>query len=96
MKFTEEQLENAIIELLAEKGYPHIHGKRIDRSNESVVIEEDLRKYLRTRYTSDNITNSEINTVINKIDRLPASDLYSSNKKFIVAKKYRNFSTYYY
>lgn len=83
MKFTEAQLEEAIIELLGEQGYPHILGETIQRGAEEVLIKDDLRKYLQQRYAGDGITGGEIEFIVNKIERLPASDLYGSNKAFM-------------
>jgi len=83
MKFTEAQLEEAIIELLGEQGYPHFLGENIARGPEEVLIKDDLREYLQERYSTDGITDGEIEFIINKIERLPASDLYGSNKDFI-------------
>lgn len=42
-KFTEAQLEQAIIELLEEEGYPHVPDETIQRSPEEVLIKYDLR-----------------------------------------------------
>ena len=83
MKFTEAQLEEAIIELLGEQGYPHVLGENIERDSEEVLIKDDLRAYLQERYAADGITEGEIAFIINKIERLPASDLYGSNKAFM-------------
>lgn len=84
MKFTEAQLEEAILELLDEQGYPHVIGEAIpDRSPEGVLIEADLRKFLATRYADQDITEGEINSIVQRIERLPASDLYESNKAFM-------------
>ena len=83
MKFTEAQLEEAIIELLGEQGYPHILGETIQRGAEEVLIKDDLREYLQQRYAGDGITGGEIEFIVNKIERLPASDLYGSNKAFM-------------
>ena len=83
MKFTEAQLEEAIIELLGEQGYPHVLGEAIERSPEEVLIKDDLREHLRTRYVGDEITDGEIDLIVNKIERLPASDLYGSNRAFM-------------
>ena len=82
MKFTEEQLEKAIIELLEEQGYPHVKGTSVQRSPESVLIKEDLYSFLSTKYGSAGITDSEITSIIRQITALPASDLYESNKIF--------------
>ena len=43
MKFTEAKLEQAVVELLAEQGYPHLLGGELTRNNSDVLIKEDLR-----------------------------------------------------
>ncbi|MFG6206518.1 type I restriction endonuclease subunit R [Pseudomonas retamae] len=80
MKFTEEKLEQAIIELLGKEGYPHTCGEVLDRTPEDVLIKSDLRKFLAKRYVSFGITNIEIEQIIHNLEYLPASDLYDSNK----------------
>jgi type I restriction enzyme R subunit len=80
MKFTEERLEQAIIELLEKEDYLHTCGDEIDRAPEDVLIKSDLREFLAKRYQTDNITSYEIEQVIHKLDYLPASDLYDTNK----------------
>ncbi|PJE79246.1 Type-1 restriction enzyme R protein [invertebrate metagenome] len=82
MKFTEEQLENAIIQLLQQQGYPHHKGQSIKRTLQDVLIKDDLRRFLAERYKADHITTGEIDFIIRQLDTLPASDLYDSNKKF--------------
>ncbi len=83
MKFTEEQLEKAIIELLGEEKIPHVLGAEIIREPSDVLIKEDLKKYLLERYEDDEITEQEVNTIIRQFERLPSSDLYESNKAFM-------------
>lgn len=80
MKFTEERLEQAIIELLEKEGYPHSCGEQIKRTTEDVLIKSDLREFLAERYQSNSITDNEIESVIHKLEYLPASDLYDTNK----------------
>ena len=80
MKFTEAQLEQAIISLLGEKGYPYVAGPSIIRSEEEVLIPEDLRTFLKTEYKDQQITNSEIESILKDLQRLPNYDLYESNK----------------
>lgn len=82
-KFTEAQLEQAIIELLGEEGYPHVLGETVSRSPDEVLIKDDLRTFLREQYANDGITQSEIELIIRKLEVLPASDLYGSNKAFM-------------
>jgi len=80
MKFTEERLEQAIIELLGKEGYPHSFGEQVERTTEDVLIKSDLREFLAERYKNDSITVNEIESIIQKLEYLPASDLYDTNK----------------
>ena len=80
MKFTEAQLETAIIQLLGDVGYPHVLGATISRKPSEVLIKDDLQAYLAARYATDNITTSEIESVIRKLTSYSAADLYESNK----------------
>lgn len=82
MKFTEAKLEQAVVELLAEQGYPHLLGGQLTRNNSDVLIKEDLRAFLTKRYAKNNITTGEVDSIIAKLEKLPASDLYESNKTF--------------
>ncbi|WP_245673246.1 type I restriction endonuclease subunit R [Endozoicomonas ascidiicola] len=82
MKFTEEQLEKAIIQLLGEQGYPYVSGSAITRQPEQVLIKDDLRQYLANRYAPQGITESEIASIIRQLETLPTSDLYDSNRQF--------------
>jgi len=81
MKFTEYQLEKAFIELLDAQHIPHVNGKKITRNDDDVLIKSDIIDFLKNRYTD--ISDSEIKTIINKLEVLPSSDLYHSNKKII-------------
>ena len=80
MKFTEAKLEQAVIDLLSQQGYPHIIGESISREPGEVLIKEDLRRFLAAQYAGDHITANEIDSIIRKLETLPASDLYESNK----------------
>jgi type I restriction enzyme R subunit len=79
-KFTESKLEQAFIELLGNEGYPHHLGTTISRMEDEVIIEADLKAFLQQQYQKEGITDIEIQTIIHQIQRLPASDLYESNK----------------
>lgn len=80
MKFNEAKLEQAIIELLEQEGYPHVSGESIERDLSEVLIKEDLRTYLQDRYSSAGLTVSEANSIVKELESYPASDLYESNK----------------
>ncbi|MFA6815031.1 MAG: type I restriction endonuclease subunit R [Parabacteroides sp.] len=81
MKFTEEKLEQAVIELFEAEGYKHLTGEHIHKEMPDVLLRDDLRQYLLNRYSSENITLNEISSVIRKLELYPASALYGSNKK---------------
>lgn len=80
MKFTETALEEAIIELTLKQGILHVPGGKIIRAPDDVLIKDDLRTFLANKYEADDITPSEIDTIIRKLEMLPHSDLYDSNK----------------
>jgi type I restriction enzyme R subunit len=80
MKFTEAQLESAIIELLGAEGYPHVLGEEIERQPQDVLIKSDLRAYLTKRYAAEHITPQEIESVIKQLEAYSSADLYDSNR----------------
>lgn len=82
-KFDEATLEQAIIDLLGEHGYPHVHGGTIERSPDEVLIEDDFRGFLKASYAADKITDEEITGIIRRLKTFPASDLYDTNKKIM-------------
>jgi len=83
MKFTEEKLEKAFTELLEVEGFPHHLGNSIIRSVDDVIIESDLLNYLLTKYTSQNLTQSEAKSIVLQLRSLPSGDLYESNKTIL-------------
>jgi len=85
MKFTEERLEQAIIELLSKEDIPHTFGDTLARNAEDVLIKADLREFLVEQYANDHITSNEIEAVIRQLSAFPASDLYETNK--VIMKK---------
>ena len=79
-KFTEAKLEEAFIEILGNEGYPHKLGSTLVRSEDEVLIEDDLRAFLKERYKKEKITNVEIDSIIMQFKTLNAYDLYETNK----------------
>ncbi len=60
-RFTEAQLEQAIIDLLKEEGHEHVHGKTINRDLTEVLLKEDLKSQEATFNSpkpSPNITSN--------------------------------------
>jgi len=80
-QFNEEQLENAIIELFVQQGYTHVFGDSIHRRLEDILLEDDLRAYLEKRYRDDNLTESEIQKIINRLKLIPSEPLYDGNRE---------------
>lgn len=79
MNFTEQKLENSFIELLQQQNFIYQKGEQINRENqEEVLIKEDLNAYLHQRYPS--LTSQEVKSIVRDLEKLPASDLYDSNK----------------
>ncbi len=83
MKFTEEKLEKAFTELLANEGFPHHLGNTIVRSADEVIIEEDLINYLLSKYANKQLTLTEAKSIVLQLKTLPTSDLYESNKTIL-------------
>lgn len=79
-KFTESQLEAAIIELLSDDGYPHVLGETIERQTQEVLIKADLRAFLSKQYAKDDITAGGIESVIRQLEAYSTADFYESNK----------------
>ncbi|MDI6049411.1 type I restriction endonuclease subunit R [Flavobacterium sp. XS2P24] len=96
MKFTEAQLEQAFISLLQEEEMTYLVGSEVRKVefkgmaepqttyghivSEKVLLTDDLKNYLRSNYASVNISESEIESIVRDLERLPSSDLYESNK----------------
>lgn len=83
MKFTEDKLEKAFIELLGNEGFSHYLGNSIKRAEDEVLIEEDLLNYLLTKYASKQLTITEAKSIVLQLKTLPASDLYESNETIL-------------
>ena len=79
MSFNEHALERSIIELLQNKGYIHQTGSELLREKSEVLIVNDLKEYLHTRYASEELTESEIDGIILSL-RTVGGTLYESNK----------------
>lgn len=79
-QFTEAKLEQAIIELIEQQGYPYTAGETLIRDHSEVLIREDLEGFLRERYTSEGLTDGELETIIRRLINFSSADLYDSNR----------------
>ena len=80
--FNEHSLEMSIINLLEDKGYIHISGNSITREKSEVLLVDDIRAYLRTRYAGDGLTEDEIDSIILSL-RAVSGTLYETNKAIL-------------
>ncbi|HCN11346.1 MAG TPA: type I restriction endonuclease, partial [Chryseobacterium sp.] len=81
MKFTESQLEQSVISLLAEQGIPHTSGLQIHKTLEEVLLKEDLKDFLYQNYAD--ISPNEVQQVILKLEYFSSSALYESNRDIL-------------
>ena len=51
-KFTETELEKAIIELCEQQGYTYVCGEDMQRKYEDILLLDDLSSYLTTTLTN--------------------------------------------
>jgi type I restriction enzyme R subunit len=81
MSFTEEKLEQAVIDLFKAEGYDHLVGENIHKELPEVLLREDLKQYLLNRYSFDDITLNEINSIIRKLELYPSSPFTKVTRK---------------
>lgn len=79
MTFNEHALEMAIMELFVDEGYEHLTGSDIHREKSEVLLLDDLRNFLYNRYAQDNITPSEVESIILML-RSASGTVYEVNK----------------
>lgn len=81
--FNEDTLEQAVIELFEAEQIPHIHGNSVHKKLDEVLLRDDLEAYLINKYSDDEITPIEIDTVIKQLELSPNSALYETNRDFV-------------
>lgn len=80
-KFTEDELEKAIIMLFEQQGYTHVGGESIHRKYEDILLLDDLREFIFRKYSSKNISETEMKNIINHLSLIQSSQLYEGNKE---------------
>ena len=78
-KFTEAELEKAIIELCEQQGYTYVCGEDMHRKYEDILLLNDLRSYLTSRYIG--LSDTEMQKIINKLSLINATPLYLGNRE---------------
>ena len=80
-KFTEDELEHAIIELFQMQGYEYTYGEDIHRRFEDIFLEDDLRTFLNRKYSDKNLSDVERKKILTMLTLIPSTPLYYSNRQ---------------
>lgn len=80
--FNEHALEMSIMELFKEEGYTYLSGNQIHREKAEVLLIDDLKSYLKDRYSNDGITEAEIESIVLMLHSVSGS-LYDANKSIM-------------
>ncbi len=80
--FTEEDLENAIIELFKKQDFEYSKGDLIHRKYEDIILLDDLKTFISRKYGSESLTVSEEKAIISRIENAGNQPtLYLNNKE---------------
>lgn len=79
-KFDEAELERAVIELFEREGYEHLSGEEIQRTPDEILLLDDLREFISTRYADENLSATELQKIINKLSLINSVPLYAKNR----------------
>lgn len=85
-KFTEDELEQAIIELFRQQDFGgvrwgYMNDERLHRRLGEPLMEDRLRESLRRRYAELNLTDGEIQTLVGALKHIPATPLYDGCRR---------------
>lgn len=79
--FTEAILEAAVAELFTHQGYTHQLGSELKRSSKrEVVLQEELKEFLRRRYADEGITEGEVGRAVAKLTASAEGSDYERNR----------------
>lgn len=77
--FNEHALEMSIMELFKDEGYVYLDGEQIHRERGEVLLADDLKQFLYSRYANDGITPNEVNSILLML-RNVGGTIYEANK----------------
>lgn len=77
--FNEHTLEMAIMELFQQEGYIYTSGEEIHKELSDVLLRDDLKAYLRSRYAEQEISSLEVESVISRLTADIGGSLYENN-----------------
>ena len=78
--FNEHALELSIMELFQQEGYIYTNGEEIHKEVSDVLLRDDMRLYLRSRYKTDGITPLEIERALAMLTANVGFSLYEQNR----------------
>ena len=78
--FNEHALEMSIMQLFQDAEYTYIKGDKIHRERKEVLLTDDLKQYLYNKYAQNNITPTEVDSIILMLKNISGS-LYDINKE---------------
>lgn len=78
--FNEHALEMSIMELFQDAEYTYVKGDNIHRERKEVLLTDDLNQYLYNKYATNNITPTEVESIILMLKNISGS-LYDVNKE---------------
>lgn len=79
-QFTEAQLEAAIIEIFQQQDYIYVHGEKIHRQYEDILLEGGFAFLLTGAVCHEGLSETETRKIINQLALIPASPLYEGNR----------------
>ena len=77
--FNEHALEMAIMELFEQEGYIYTNGEQVHKELNDVLLRDDLRMYLSSRYAKEGLTMLEQESAIAKLTANVGNSLYENN-----------------
>lgn len=80
-KFTESELEAAIIQLFKNEGYSYQNGEFMHREFDEILNTGEVRSFLANRYAKDHITDAELDTCIARLENISDTPLYDGNRE---------------
>ena len=79
INFNESALELSIMELLQDEDYIHLTGEQIHRERTEVLLIDDLRDFLMSKYAKEDITKSEVESIILSLRNISGT-IYEANR----------------
>lgn len=79
----ESQLELSVMEMFGQEGYEYINGESLMRETTEVLLKDDLKAYLLSRYSKDGLTQTEAESIILSLVRASHDPLYEANRQML-------------